>query len=116
MDTGVATDRLDERLTRFVKHSTQRGFTLDDLARVAVRAELRSLTDLVDWLARARSSGLVEDVGFDPLPGAAGPGPRRYRRRDAEAEGASPQRAAAGVDDVVTLFPEGNMSGSGLSG
>jgi len=55
-----------------------RGFTFEDLARVASRSRL-TISFVADWLANARSSGFVEDVGFDPAPVSGHTGPRRYR-------------------------------------
>lgn len=77
------TDRLDQRLTRWIDHAGPRGFVFDDLVRAALQVNCRSLTEVVDWLAHARSSGFVEDVGFDVLPDGSGVGPRRYRRSGA---------------------------------
>lgn len=56
------------------------GFTFDDLARAGAEQRM-SMGDLADWLARARSSGFVDDLGFD---GAIGP--RRYRISHGEPE------------------------------
>jgi hypothetical protein len=62
-----------------------RGFTFDDLARAAT-SEQGTIGLVADWLAHARSSGLVHEAGFDT--GVAGlTGPRRYRlasRRDTQ--------------------------------
>lgn len=87
------TDRLDARLRRFVKYSNERGFTFDEVARAAVQVEAYSLTDLVEWLAKARSEGLIDDVGFDALPGGAGVGPRRYRVARQQASQSEGERA-----------------------
>ncbi|MDX6666279.1 MAG: hypothetical protein QOG68_2485 [Solirubrobacteraceae bacterium] len=57
--------------------SGRRGLTFDDLARAAP-PERTTLGDVVDWLAQARASGFVEELGFDPGVGGF-PGPRRYR-------------------------------------
>jgi hypothetical protein len=56
-----------------------RGFTFDDLIHAA-RARSVSIGRVAEWLAQGRSSGLLEDVGFD-LAGGDGEtlGPRRYR-------------------------------------
>jgi hypothetical protein len=56
----------------------QRGFTFDDLAR-ASRGQRGNVSDLAAWLANARSTGFVEDVGFDEGVGDMALGPRRYR-------------------------------------
>lgn len=76
----MGTEALDQRLTRMAEHCGAKGFRFDDLVRAAVQVGVVSLTAVTDWLAHARSSGFVEDVGFDPLPDGSGPGPRRYRR------------------------------------
>lgn len=55
-----------------------RGFTFDDLARPARRRQA-TIGDVADWLARARSAGYLEDVGFDRGMGGLGTGARRYR-------------------------------------
>lgn len=54
------------------------GFTFDDLARAGVHHR-GNVSDLAEWLAQARSSGFVEDLGFDDEPGLGDLGPRRYR-------------------------------------
>jgi hypothetical protein len=55
----------------------KRGFTFEDLLRVATRHRA-TLGDVAAWLAAARSSGLVADLGFDHEAGGE-LGPRRYR-------------------------------------
>lgn len=55
-----------------------RGFTFDDLAR-ASRQHGGRVSDLAEWLAQARSSGWLEDLGFDAESGLQVLGPRRYR-------------------------------------
>ena len=55
-----------------------RGFTFEDLLRVASRSRL-TLSHVADGLAKARSSGFVDDVGFDEGPRPGTIGPRRYR-------------------------------------
>jgi hypothetical protein len=90
---GVTED-LDVRLRRLVRHVGDRGFTFDELARAATQVDVVSLTAVVEWLARARSSGAVEDMGFDPLPVGTGVGPRRYRGR-VTSDGEVSHRAAA---------------------
>lgn len=56
----------------------EQGFTFDDLARAGRRHGGR-VSELAEWLAGARSSGFVEDLGFDGVVGTAVLGPRRYR-------------------------------------
>ena len=55
-----------------------RGFTFDDLAR-ASRQHGGRVSDLAEWLAQGRSSGFLEDLGFDADAGLQVLGPRRYR-------------------------------------
>lgn len=55
-----------------------RGFTFEDLAG-PVRAGRVSIVDVTDWLADARSTGFVAEMGFDPGVGEERFGPRRYR-------------------------------------
>src|SRR4051794_40471579 len=62
-----------------------RGFTFDDLA-VAGRHHGGRVSALAEWLAQARSSGLVEDLGFDVISGLGDRGPRRYRIAQQERE------------------------------
>lgn len=54
------------------------GFTFTDLVE-AGRAERASLSQLAAWLAEARSTGAVEDMGFDDGNDVRAIGPRRYR-------------------------------------
>ena len=70
------------------------GFTFDDLARAAAHHR-GTVSDLAEWLAQARSSGFVEDLGFDDLPVLQGFGPRRYRiaQRDSVRQ---PEQVATG--------------------
>lgn len=65
-------------LVQAVTRRGRRGFTFDDLAR-AGRGHHGSISDLASWLAEARSTGFVEDVGFDPGIQGEVRGPRRYR-------------------------------------
>jgi hypothetical protein len=65
------------------------GFTFDDLARAVQRHE-GTFSDLAEWLAQARSSGFVEDLGFDADARLQVRGPRRYRIASRTAQ----QRAA----------------------
>ena len=60
-----------------------RGFTFDDLVRAAT-AQSATIGTVADWLAGARASGLVEDMGFDPGIADVERGPRRYRIARAE--------------------------------
>lgn len=69
---------LTTALVGVVKRHGPRGFTFDDLAR-ASRGHQGNVSDLASWLAEARSTGLVEDVGFDTGFGDVTLGPRRYR-------------------------------------
>jgi hypothetical protein len=55
-----------------------RGFTFDDLAGAAVRHRA-TISHVAEWLAAARSSAFVEEVGFDTGIGREALGPRRYR-------------------------------------
>jgi hypothetical protein len=56
------------------------GFTFDDLARTA-RHHRATIGQVADWLARARTTGRLEDMGFDPGRRGVADGPRRYRVR-----------------------------------
>lgn len=80
-------------LAGLVVRRGRRGFTFEDLLRVATRQQ-GTLGDVADWLAAARSSGLVCDVGFDEAEGHGLLGPRRYRlagREDVRATAAGTQ-------------------------
>jgi hypothetical protein len=67
-----------------------RGFTFDDLIRAGARERV-TISHVANWLAGARSSGFVEDMGFDdPIGGVYGP--RRYRI--ASTTYSSPSRSA----------------------
>jgi len=61
------------------------GFTFDDLARAGAHHQ-GTFSDLAEWLAGARSSGFLEDLGFDEETGLGVRGPRRYRIAAREAE------------------------------
>lgn len=65
------------------------GFTFDDLAKAAAHHR-GTFSDLAEWLAQARSSGYLDDLGFDEETSLGVRGPRRYRLAQHEAE----QRAA----------------------
>jgi hypothetical protein len=54
------------------------GFTFDDLASV-VEPQRVTIGAVADWLARARSTGLVTEMGFDAGDDDERLGPRRYR-------------------------------------
>lgn len=54
------------------------GFTFGDLLEAGVPASA-SLSHVAAWLAEARSTGAVEDMGFDAGHGDRTLGPRRYR-------------------------------------
>ena len=69
---------LTTALVKVAKRNGPRGFTFDDLAR-AGRGHRGSVSDLASWLAEARSTGFVEDIGFDPGVVGETLGPRRYR-------------------------------------
>ena len=67
-------------LAKMAKNRLKRGFTFEDLVRVgAVRQA--SLSELAEWLAEARSSGFVDDMGFDPVLHGTSRGARRFRYR-----------------------------------
>lgn len=74
METAVLARALGEVAAR----AGARGFGFDDLARAGRRHDAR-IGDVAEWLARARSAGLLEDLGFDRGPQAGVIGPRRYR-------------------------------------
>ena len=69
---------LTSALVTVARRNGSRGFTFDDLAR-ASHGHRGTVSDLAFWLAEARRTGFVEDLGFDS--GVAGEtlGPRRYR-------------------------------------
>ncbi|MFL5846392.1 MAG: hypothetical protein ACJ762_17030 [Solirubrobacteraceae bacterium] len=52
---------LAETLTQVVRRFGDRGFSFDDLIEPAMRSGA-TVGELTEWLARARSSGLVEVV------------------------------------------------------
>ena len=69
-----------------------RGFTFDDLIRAGSRERV-TIGHVANWLASARSSGFVEDMGFDaPLGGVYGP--RRYRIAQRNQQSSSPSPSA----------------------
>lgn len=89
--------RLAKALAGVAQRRGARGFTFDDLVR-GVRAEQARLSDIAEWLARGRSSGAFEELGFDGGFGGQPVGPRRYRVVDG-ASSAGPgehRRAQAG--------------------
>ena len=57
-----------------------RGFTFDDLA-TAAQGTAATIGRVADWLAGARSVGLIEELGFDAGPDGGLQGPRRFRLR-----------------------------------
>jgi hypothetical protein len=65
-------------LTDVARRRGARGFTFDDLARTA-RHRRATIGQVAAWLARARSTGDLADMGFDPGMRGLGDGPRRYR-------------------------------------
>lgn len=78
-------------LATLIRRRGARGFTFDDLAVVG-RRHRATIGSVADWLARARSTGLVEELGFDRgIGGGQALGPRRYRVAQA--------RAAAATDE-----------------
>jgi hypothetical protein len=89
---------LASALATMARRRGSRGFTFDDLAGVGHRYRA-TIGSVADWLSRARSTGLVEELGFDR--GLGGPdalGPRRYRiaqARSTAAEGDAVQEASA---------------------
>lgn len=82
---------LDEALDWVATRGGGRGFTFDDLARAAARHDAR-LSDIAEWLARGRTTGRLEELGFDAGAGPVAVGPRRYRLAQAVGE---TQRAAS---------------------
>jgi hypothetical protein len=60
-----------------VRHGTG-GFTFDDLIKAAARRADATIGQVADWLANARASGFVDDLGFDAGFGRDVLGPRRY--------------------------------------
>jgi hypothetical protein len=56
---------------------TRRPLSFDDLIRVVSDQGAR-LSDVADWLATARASGLICDVGFEEGPDGAPVGPRLF--------------------------------------
>lgn len=71
------TSQLSTALTNVAVRQGAVGFTFDDLTSPATD-EGATIGEITSWLAHARSSEFVEDLGFD----RAGPlllGPRRYR-------------------------------------
>jgi hypothetical protein len=64
-----------------------RGFTFDDLTRVASTRMGATIGQVADWLANARASGFVDDLGFDPGLGRETLGPRRYALARGAAQG-----------------------------
>jgi hypothetical protein len=69
---------LTTALTDVARRRGIRGFTFDDLARTA-RHRRATIGQVADWLARARSAGDLQDMGFDAGMRGLGDGPRRYR-------------------------------------
>jgi hypothetical protein len=63
-----------------------RGFTFDDLARAGIE-QGATLGEVAEWLAQARSTGFLAELGFDAGIGGVGAGPRRYRLASARGEG-----------------------------
>lgn len=87
---------LASALATMARRRGERGFTFDDLTGVGHRYRA-TIGSVADWLAQARSTGLVEELGFDR--GIGGPnvlGPRRYRIARARAAAPAPARAEVG--------------------
>jgi hypothetical protein len=57
--------------------STRRPISFYDLVQV-VSGQGAKLSDVADWLATARASGLIEDVGFELAPDGSPIGPRLF--------------------------------------
>lgn len=57
--------------------ATRRPLSFDDLARLLADRGAK-LSDIADWLATARGSGLIEDCGFERGPDGAPIGPRLF--------------------------------------
>jgi hypothetical protein len=73
-----------------------RGFTFDDLVRAAGRRPEATIGQVADWLANARASGFVDDLGFDAGFGREALGPRRYALA-----GGSGGRATLPLEDIA---------------
>lgn len=70
---------LASALATMARRRGTRGFTFDDLAGIGHRYRA-TIGSIADWLAQARSTGLVEELGFDRgIGGPSALGPRRYR-------------------------------------
>lgn len=52
--------------------------SMDDLVRAVARRGAR-LSEVADWIAQARSSGVIEDAGFATDDAGRLAGPRRFR-------------------------------------
>jgi hypothetical protein len=52
--------------------------SMDDLVRAVARRGAR-LSEVADWIAQARSSGVIEDAGFATDESGRLAGPRRFR-------------------------------------
>lgn len=57
--------------------AARRPLSVDDLVSVVAPLGAR-LSDVADWLATARQSGMLCDQGFEDLGDALPPGPRRF--------------------------------------
>jgi hypothetical protein len=103
---GGSRQSLAAALHRCAARKGGEGFTFADLLR-AGRPERASLSDLTAWLAQARATGAVEDVGFEIIDGSRAVGPRRYRAtrrppsRRTQRSADRPMAAAASSRDAV---------------
>src|SRR3954447_13439053 len=83
MSGGVDDRRAQDRrsaygdllLAAFVAARRPLGFA--DLAQI-VEGRGALISDVADWLASARASGLIVDEGFESAPGGAPSGPRLF--------------------------------------
>ncbi|MCW3011616.1 MAG: hypothetical protein JWO90_2020 [Solirubrobacterales bacterium] len=77
MSVRTGTSTLRASLERVVAQHGDRGFTFRDLLETgsAVHA---TPGELLDWLARGRAAGTIQELGFDRLGGEER-GPLRYR-------------------------------------
>lgn len=61
--------------------AARRPLSFQDLVSVVAPRGAR-LSDVADWLATARQSGMLTDVGFDAGPGGEARGPRLFALAD----------------------------------
>lgn len=86
---------LASSLANVAVRRAERGFTFDDLARAATTHRV-TVSNVANWLAEARRSGFVEELGFDPGIGGERHGPRRYRLARRKRAGYAEQQQATG--------------------